>query len=322
MKYGHEDPVIIKPESKDHWLSMRNRNINSTDISCLFNMNPYQTEFELWHRVQSPDVVAIEQNERMEWGNALEAAIAQEAARRNNWQIEPEKNYWQLEASRLGSSFDYFIKPNEGKVYTTILEIKNVDSLAFAKNWNEDGDEIEAPPHIELQVQFQMLISGMSDAYICALVGGNQLKITHRKSNLKLHDIMLAKCEKFWESVASGKPPKIDYERDSQFLISLYDHAEPNKVIEADADIDALVAEYNSVSSQIKELDSQKDMLKAKILEKINDAEKVKGSTYSISAGIMPETEVSFTRKSFRNFRITNRKVATKTTDNNQTTNN
>lgn len=308
-KYGHEDPVIIKPESKNHWLQMRNRNINSTDISCLFNLNPYQTEFELWHRVQQNAPTTIEQNERMEWGNALESAIAQEAARRNGWTIEPAKDYWQFTESRLGSSFDFFLAPDEKGIYSTILEIKNVDSLAYSRNWSEDADEIEAPPHIELQVQFQMLISGMSYAYICALVGGNSLKVTKRTYNHKLHDIMLAKCEKFWESVESGKPPKIDYERDSKFLISLYDHAEPNKVIDADPEVDALVAEYNSVSSQIKELDSQKDMLKAKILEKINDAEKVKGSTYSISAGIMPETPVSFTRKSFRNFKINNRKI-------------
>lgn len=319
-KYGDEDPEVIKPESKEHWLKLRNRNINSTDISCLFNLNPYQTEFELWHRVQSDEPVTIESNERMEWGNALEAAIAKEVGRRNNWQVEPEKNYWQLTNSRLGSSFDYFIAPpnsdsqNGSKVYTTILEIKNVDSMAFSKNWQEDDDDIQAPPHIELQVQFQMMISGMSQAYIAALVGGNQLKLTKpRQANLKLHEIMLAKCEKFWQSVIKKQPPKIDYERDSEFLISLYDFAEPNKVIEGDEFLDAYVHGYNTASQAIKEFEAQKEMFKAKILEHIKDAEKVKGASYTISAGITPESQVSFTRKSFRNFRIANKRQTNQT---------
>jgi predicted phage-related endonuclease len=255
----------------------------------------------------------IAANERMDWGNALEAAIAQEVGRRNNWKVEPEKNYWQLPNARLGSSFDFFIAPTNGsKVYTTILEIKNVDSLAFNRNWQEDEDDIQAPPHIELQVQFQMMISGMSSAYIAALVGGNQLKLTKpRQANLKLHEIMLAKCEKFWQSVTAKQAPKIDYERDSEFLISLYDFAEPNKVIDADEFLDAYVHGYNTASQAIKEFETQKEMFKAKILEHIKDAEKVKGAAYTISAGITPEAPVSYVRKSFRNFRITNKKQTT-----------
>ena len=323
-KYAEEPVQVITPENKDHWLRLRNKNINSTDISSLFGLNPYQTEFELWHRVQQETPTTIEQNERMEWGNALESAIAHKAAEKLSFTIQPAKDYWQLPESRLGSSFDFFKSPNEKGIFDTILEVKNVDGLAYRKNWVEnDGPDstglydLEAPAHIELQVQFQMLLTGFSYSYICALVGGNQLKISKREANLKLHKIMLEKCEKFWESVAAQKAPKIDYERDSEFLISLYDHAEPNKTLQADGDLDLLVQGYNTVSTAIKELETQKESWKAKILEHIKDAEKVKGAGYSISAGITPESQISYTRKSFRNFKINFRKVA----DNNALTN-
>lgn len=309
-----EEPVSVTPENKQHWLELRSKNLNSTDVSALFGVNPYLTEFELWHRLKEPTVQEFASTERMSWGNALEAAIANEAARVNGWTIEPFKDYWYLPESRLGSSFDFALSPING-VYSTLLEVKNVDTMAYNKNWIEHSDDdIEAPPHIELQVQHQMLITGFSTVYICALVGGNTLKVLKREVNPSIQDMILKKSAKFWESIDSGVPPKINYERDSEFLIDLYNHAEPNKVLDAKSDyvLDALVSGYNTVSAGIKELETQKDMWKAKILEHISDNEKVLGSNYTISAGITPECPVSFVRKSFRNFRITNKKQQAK----------
>lgn len=312
------DPITVTPENKEHWLKLRSENINSTEISCLFDMNPYMTKFELWHKLRSREITRIEESERMAWGNALESAIAAEAARRNNWKIEPFKDYLYIPDYRIGSSFDYEILPESG-VYA-LLEVKNVDSMAYNKNWKEysidensfvDG---EAPPHIELQVQHQMLISTIDTAFICALVGGNQLKIFKRTANHKLHDIIISSAQKFWQSIHDNKPPKIDYDRDANFLILLNDFAEPNKTIQGDEELDALVEGYNVVSKGIKELEDQKTVFKAKILEHIKDAEKVKSDLYTISAGITPEAQVSFTRKSFRNFKITNKKQQTNET--------
>lgn len=140
------------------------------------------------------------------------------------------------------------------------------------------------------------------------MVGGNTLKMTHRKWNPKIHELIRVKADKFWKSIDENKPPKIDYQRDSEFLISLYDYAEPNKIIEATPQLDDLVSNYNSVSAQIRELESEKDKYKAMILEAIGDAEKVKGAKYTISAGITAESTVSFVRKSFRNFKVTNKR--------------
>ena len=299
---GEDDPIAVTPKDKQHWLEMRAKNINSTDISALFGVNPYLTEFELWHRLKAGEVVQIEENERMTWGNNLEAAIATEAAKRLGNGCFPAKDYLYLPHSRLGSSFDYITDNN------ILLECKNVDSMSYSKNWIDLDGVIEAPPHIEIQVQQQLLVSGLSEAYICALVGGNTLKMTHRKWNPKIHELIRVKADKFWKSIDENKPPKIDYQRDSEFLISLYDYAEPNKIIEATPQLDDLVSNYNSVSAQIRELESEKDKYKAMILEAIGDAEKVKGAKYTISAGITAESTVSFVRKSFRNFKVTNKR--------------
>jgi putative phage-type endonuclease len=309
------EATAISPNDQSHWLELRTRNINSTEVSALFGANPYLSEYELWHKKKDPSIEQFNDNKRMMWGRKLESVIAEAAAETLSIQIEPMKDYWSIDSARLGSSFDY-VQKDESGLYVALLECKNVDTMAFRKNWIEHSQEvdsqgfsdIEAPPYIEFQVQHEMLISGIPLCYLCALVGGNDLKIIKREANRKIQQLIIQKSAKFWQSIEKNAPPKINYETDSEFIISLYNHAEPNKILQATPDLDVLVAGYNTVSSAIKELDAQKDIWKAKILEHIGDAEKVKSDNYSISAGITAESQVSYTRKSFRNFKITNKK--------------
>ena len=70
----------IIPEDNKHWLQLRTRDVTSTEVSALFGLNPWMTEFELWHNKKSQAVIEIEDNERMKWGRRLEDPIAQGVA--------------------------------------------------------------------------------------------------------------------------------------------------------------------------------------------------------------------------------------------------
>lgn len=285
--------------STEEWLLARSRVITSTEVSALFKCNPYMTEYELWNRKKSGDVVRIDETERMRWGNRLEAAIAEGAAADMGVGAQPMKSFIYIEDLRIGSSFDY--KTDAGE----IMEIKNVDSMVYRDKWIDDGDgNIEAPPHIELQVQFQMLVSGISSAWIVALVGGNKIVKTRRAYNSKIGIAIGNKVREFWESIDKGTQPAPDFERDAEYIISLYDTAEPNKIMDADEHIEFMAQEYRTFSEKIKELEKQKDAIKAKLLMAIGDSEKVKGQQFTISAGVVGPAEVSYKRDGYRSFKI------------------
>lgn len=305
---------VITPRDKAHWLELRSKNINSTDVSSLFGVNPYCSEFELWHRLKEGTVHTIEENDRMFIGSGLETAIANMAAKKNDWQVQPLKSYFQREELRLGSSFDFMIvdPTHNGSLMfgdhwpTAILEIKNVDYLQYKKTWIEEGDEIEAPPHIELQVQTQLLVSGLTEAYLCALVGGNDLKVIHRKANPSVHKAILSKVAQFWKSIEDNAPPKINFEIDAEFVASLHNYAEPNSIMQSPtAEIEQLVRDYKAAGEQEKLAQTKKKACKAEILTLIGTYEKVKGDTFSISAGMRGPVEVAaHTREGFRDFRV------------------
>lgn len=295
--------TAVVPANREEWLKLRSKNLNSTDIAALFGVNPYSTEFELWHRMKSGDTVQITETERMKWGTRLQDAIAFGIADDKKWKVRRMDEYLYCESRRLGSSFDYAIGVDE------ILEIKNVGADAYKSGWLETGDSIEAPPHIELQVQHQLLVSGAKKAYIGALVGGNKLILLERNPDIKIHEAIEAKAAAFWKSIDEGQAPKPDFEKDAAFIRYLYSYAEVGKVITASTETEELAKQYEVMSKDIKVLTAKRDAIKSQLLLSIGDAEKVKGEGFSISAGIIGEAELSYTRKAYRDLRVFFKKV-------------
>lgn len=196
---------IIQFTTEEAWLKERINDLTSSDIPCLFGCG-YQSYEELILCKRNKSTSAITTDERMQWGNALQDAIANEFAIQNNWTIRKKTEYIRIPEIRIGSSFDYEIieesEDDKCEAYAdnAILEIKNVDQFQYKKEWHQ-GFQIEATPYIELQIQHQLLISGLNKGYIGALIGGNQGVILPREANKKIHDAILIKAEKFWKEV-------------------------------------------------------------------------------------------------------------------------
>ena len=128
----------IEIESQEQWLQARTKDVTSTEVSALYGLSPYLSEFELFHQKRDGVVVKIEPNERMRWGNRLEAAIAHGAAEDQGWDISKLNVYMRDADAKIGSSFDFEIKSKSDG--PGILEIKNVDWLQYQKNWIDDGN--------------------------------------------------------------------------------------------------------------------------------------------------------------------------------------
>jgi len=311
---------------KEAWLKQRTKDITSTEVSALFNLSPYTTRFELWHKKNTGDIQEIEPNERMFWGTHLEEAIATGIAEQNGWTIRPLKSYIRDPGARVGSSFDYKIIDPTATVTATsngkemrlenplaLLEIKNVDGLVFRNSWKKtEAGTVEAPPHIELQVQHQMLVAGVDTAYIGALVGGNTVYLMKRDKNDDICNSIMEKVGEFWESVDSNRPPQPNFEEenDADFVISLCGAATPGLEISLeDERTSRLAGVYKEASDQVKAAELRKKAAKAELLTLLGDASKAYGPGFTISRGYTSEKVVeSFTKKGFPTFRINYKK--------------
>lgn len=299
---------IIYPKDKEAWLKLRTKDITSTEISALFGMSPYFTKFELWHRKKSGEIPEFSDNNRMKWGRALQDAIAYQISGEKGFKVRKMEEYIRDSELRIGASFDFSIEEAE----LGLLEVKNVDYLQFKDNWIEDEDKgIEAPYHIELQVQHQLLVSGRQYAYIGALIGGNDEKLIYRKRDEEIIAAIKREVALFWKSIEENNPPKIDFEKDAKFIRELYSKTNEGKTYDATGEnnISSLVFADKMLAENIKSLELKRDAIKAEILTVIEDSEKVFGDNFSISCKLVAEKQVeAYTRKEYRSFRITHKK--------------
>lgn len=301
LKIDRSAVKSILPTDNQQWLDLRLNDITSTEIAALFGCSPYLTEFELWHQKKSRTIVTSEPNERMTWGLRLQDAIASGIAIDKGWRINRIDEYLRDESRRMGASFDFAIE-SDG-----LLEIKNVDSLAFKNGWIVNGDHIEAPPHIELQLQHQLAVSGRKYSICGALVGGNRLEYIEREPDPKIISAIHDKVAAFWESIGRNKPPEPNFERDAEVIAKLYGASEKNKIIDLSSDVELanLAYDYKEASEREKLAKLKREAIKAKLLMKIGDAEKVISDEFSISAGTVQSSVIeTYERAAYRSFRI------------------
>lgn len=291
--------------STEDWLKLRTRDVTSTESAALFGLSPYVTPFELWHRKKAGNIVEVEPNERMKWGTRLQDSIAAGIAADEKWIISKRAEYQRLPEQRIGASFDFAIMGGKGE--EGLLEIKNVDPLAMRDGWLVEDEEIEAPPHIEMQVQHQLLVSGLPYAYIGALVGGNRTVLIRREPIPSIIQDIVTRTEEFWASVDANKAPKPDFSKDSKFVAKLYSQVRPGRVanVEKDEEIAGMIGAYRRHKTRIERAEAAREEIKARILTKLGDAEKAVGKGFSISMGEVKPTRVeAYDRAGFRMFRV------------------
>lgn len=308
--------LTFRPESEADWLALRIQDLTSTDIPALFGLSPYSTAFELWHRKKSGEAVAFAENDRMKWGKRLEHTVAMGIADDMGWSIRPMKEYVRMPELRLGSSFDFRIMTDGSGVPGNetdwpddhLLEIKCVDWLAFRDGWAIDEGFIEAPAHIEIQVQHQMLVSGLKRAYIGVMVGGNDIRVLERQADESVQRGILAAAKAFWAAIDANQPPSPVMPDDAATVIAMNQFAEPGKFFDGrgNADLATLLREYHQFGQVAKQADEDKQVRKAQILQMIGDAEKGVTDVGKFSAGLVgpTQTHVEYERAGYRNFRF------------------
>lgn len=282
------------------WLAMRAADVTSTECSALFDCSPYSTQYSLFHTKTGQLEVDFELNDRIRWGNRLEAAIAYGIAEDTGLIVEPFKVYARIPEFRMGSSFDFKIvglaEDYKGTDETYrdafrdngpgIMEIKNVDGLQFKRAWIADGQIMEAPPHIELQVQHQLETADMEWTLVGPLVGGNAPMPFLRMRDRSIGRAIIDKVATFWHMVDTGKAPSPDFSQDADTIAQLL-YQDNGKTIDMseNARLKELIALHEQANSTYSEAEKKKKALKAEILTLIGTNAKVLVPGYSISAG-------------------------------------
>ena len=323
--------LALYPRSREEWLELRKLDVTSTEVSALFNMSKYLTGYEL-ALVKAGDIEdQFKENERSTWGSALESSIAQRVGEVYGVRVRKKSEYMRVPEYRMGASFDFQIigiEPdwmlNEYGDTTLrnlwaahgdgLLEIKNVDSLIFRNEWHI-GEEPEAPAHIEIQLQQQGFVSGLTWGVIAALEGGNRLHLIPRFSDAAVAMRLTYRVSEFWGNLERGIYPSPTHPDDNWIIKKLHAFAEPGKLMDATGDkapqgMLEQIARYQQCARIERAAKDRKETAQAQLLKMIGDHERVLTDTATISCGSVAACDMAYRREAYRGWKITPKKAA------------
>lgn len=277
--------------TQDQWLDLRKTVVTSTSMSAILGLSTYKTRFEYWHERKGLYTENFEETERIKWGRKLESVIGYGIAEEQGWTVEPFKDFLVNEELNAGSSFDFKITDNpERPAETGILEVKNVDGLQFygyQSKWEVDSDVIiSAPPYIEIQIMFQLFISGLDYIYCGILVGGNKAYTLLREPDQELFSMFEDEIISFNSELSLDIPPKPDWEADADLIIQLNQSVSAMTTMDCTGmyKIESAAETYIAASQSEKLASTEKKTCKAIILSEIGDYEKATNENFTITA--------------------------------------
>lgn len=273
----------------DDWHELRLRNIGGSEIAGLFDLQqPYQlSRYGLFMIKSKRAKDTFEGNDRTEWGNRLEDAIAQGAAEDNGWIIRKGGYFSDPTTSGLGSTLDYIIESDPEYDGPGALEIKNVDGLVFRQKWIDD----EPPLHILLQLQHQLAASGFKWGVIAALINGNELRIYKYEARPNLISDIRARVSQFWQDVADDNVPPVDGTDNTTAIIKAINTPVTMEVkdVSEDDEWKEIAEGYLRTQAEKKEAEDAHKIWKNRLMEKAGTCKKLEGHGFRVSVSVTPE---------------------------------
>ena len=302
------------------WLADRKKFTTSTEAAALFNAGAYvKTEYELYCLKSGLVANDFEGNQRTVWGQRLESVIAYGVAEDLGLIVEPFKSFITMPEFFLAASFDFivtgitedFTEENEyremfRKHGRGLVEIKNVDGLAFKRGWDVSGEHIEAPVQIEFQVQCQLEVADLPWAIITPLVGGNMPMPVLRVRDPAVGESIRNKSLALWQRINAGAAPAPDFTKDGDTIAKVYRDNDGSSVDLSDNErLAVLCKTYKQAAADAKAAEEIKSAAKAEILTIVQAAKSIAYAGGKISAGTNKESFRAYIRSASEKLTIT-----------------
>lgn len=272
-------------------------NISASRGAAILGLANYETTVEAWLKLmeqrkpgfceQNGYVTPVrEENNAMQFGHAFEDAIAGMYIGINGGIIVDRERYYEFEKAK------YVTTHIDGRhcfdESTKLYEAKTANIRAWRESWGEPGTD-QIPADYMIQVQHQMICTGIDQADICVLIlpesqdwmaeNGKPIeeldtiriaqaladlgffKIYHVQKNERLQEKMIESYRDFWEIHILGEipPEPMKYEDVRKIVPS------PSGTIVANEVLEELCSEYNQTNSALKAANQRKDELKKMI---------------------------------------------------------
>jgi len=222
---------------RSEWLEQRKKCIGASEAAAILGESDWQSPYSVWAS-KVGDVDTITESERMYWGKVLEPPIAD---RFTEWAEENiprfggiwgdgETLHTHSKYPFIGASPDRFVCDHDGE-NIGVLEIKTTDGRNKA-DWTD-----EPPIAYQIQIQQQLFVTGLKQAWLAVLIGGNEFRVYEIEANERFQAVLVKQLSHFWNDyVLTGTPPPADGSAATSRAIALLHPQDTGAEIELEPD--------------------------------------------------------------------------------------
>lgn len=249
VTYPSGAAVVLDADApSEEWHAIRQTGIGGSDIAAICGLNPYTSALEIWLKKTGTPVPRRDDpvlSEAALMGHALEPVIATRFTAITG--LIAHSNPGTLRHPSIPWALVNLDRYTEEDSKHGALELKSRSSYAL-QEW-----QAEVPVDVQVQVQWQLAVTGWDFAYTAALIGG-QRTIVHRiERDQQLIDDLLVIGEEFWGWVENNQQPPVDGSHATGQLLDRL-HAQPSEdIVLADpTEVEQLLRQRATVKEQIQ----------------------------------------------------------------------
>ncbi|WP_292463562.1 YqaJ viral recombinase family protein [Mesorhizobium sp.] len=308
---------IIHPADRAAWLAARQQDVTASVAAAVLGAHPYTTPYGLWAEKTGRLDPDAEETEAMERGNLLEpVAVTMVRKRHPDWTViyKDDRAYYRDTERRIGATPDAFVeipgRPGRGN-----MQIKTASEAAFRDFWQDpDTGDIIPPTWIAVQAITEAKLTGCAYAMVAVVVvtwrGNLRLHVVDVPLHEKLWIRLTAEVGRFWALVDSGGEPDVDWNRDGQVVLEVYQNSYlDRRDMSADHDLDVLVGKYKSLKEAEAQAKKQAEVLKPQIIYALGNSEAGYTAGWEITARTQQREAYEVRSSTMRPLRIKPRKA-------------
>ncbi|WP_018386397.1 YqaJ viral recombinase family nuclease [Wenjunlia vitaminophila] len=268
--------ILPADADRDLWLTARRSGIGSSDMAAILGLSRHGTIQTVYHDKRGNLPLDGEDSEPAYWGRANEDKVARRWAADNRSVIQRvglvanEIRLWQM-CTLDRRVMECPLTP--GSREKCALEVKCRDKMK-APMWRKG-----CPDDVLAQVLWQIDVCGYDHLHVAVLLGGNDYRrFTVRRDE---HEDVIADLraagQQVWDRIVAGDPPPVTGDEPPGPLLDLWEDLHPERagVVHLDRDLEAqdALADYLDAVADEREAKARKKRLKAKLVERLGDAD-------------------------------------------------
>jgi putative phage-type endonuclease len=269
-------------EKREDWLEARRPGIGSSDAAAVLGVSRFGSPLSLYHEKLGTfqDTRDKGETEFQRWGQILEEPIAQRFQEEvGRTVVSPAALVSELAPGRhvvVRDTEDPRLVASPDRVQLSgphpsmgLLEIKNA-SVYVAEEWDRETGEI--PLEYMVQVQHQLMVTGLQWASIAALIGGNLFVYADiQRDDDFIVLLRQRELEFLWHLDNAIPPPADGSKATTQVLRALYPR-DTGEIINLQPEALDLTATILEAKREIKAWEAKKDAAENQLRALIGDA--------------------------------------------------